>query len=221
MPTSPVKPHHKVVADELAPPLATQLPEPKPATPTNHFRPHFIYIPVKDLTWSFDDCEAKAGQGVVAAFVTVLKGHGIAKAVFFMTGNCYYSRPDLVKLIRAAGYTIGNHTKSHADLTKLTATQIDAEIAGGPPGAKYFRPPYGASNALVDSRIKAAGLIKFSWGASGGDSGVEGLKRSCDRILEDIIHTADPGDAVLLHMYNPSSPPAVDAYLSGKPSCED
>lgn len=208
------------VPDEKDPAISQTLPNPHPQPPPLN-RPHFNYQPQPRLLWTFDDCEDNVQQGVVASYIANLKKHSIAKAVFFMTGNCYYSRPDLVKMIEASGYMIGNHTKDHADLTKLTAAQIDAEIKGGPPHTKYFRPPFGAHNALVDARVKAAGLVLLIWGASGGDSGNEGLTRSCDRILEDLVHTADPGDAVLLHMYNPNSPQAMDAYLSGKPNCEE
>lgn len=200
--------------------LAQSLPDLKPDPPLP-IRPHFTYHPKTNLVWTFDDCEDRPGDGVVANFVRILKDHEVKWAIFFMTGNCYYSRPDLVRLIQGAGYEIGNHTRTHADLTKLSVAKIDAEIRDGPPGARYFRAPFGASNRVVDARIKAAKLVKLSWGASGGDSGVEGLTRSCDRILEDLVHTTDPGDAVLLHMYNRNSPWALQAYLAGRPSCED
>lgn len=219
-PTSPVSAKPALSGlPPVGPVLSQSLPELAPEPPAQNL-PHFSYRPQPKLLWTFDDCENRPGEGVVANFVRILEDHQVKTAIFFMTGNCYYSRPDLVGLIRKAGYEIGNHTKTHADLTKLPVAKIDAEIQGGPPGARYFRAPFGASNPLVDGRIKAAGLIKLGWGASGGDSGVTGLTRSCDRILEDLVHTSDPGDAVLLHMYNPNSPWALQAYLAGRPNCE-
>lgn len=173
------------------------------------------------ITWTFDDCETALGQGIVARYVQTLQAHQVKKAVFFMTGNCYYSRPDLVALITKAGYEIGNHTKDHADLSRLSANQIANEIAGGPPGTRLFRPPYGAGvkNSALLSQIRARGLTLMMWNASGGDSGTEGLKRSCDRILEDLVHTVRPGGVVLLHMFNPNSPSALEMYLEGAVHC--
>lgn len=224
-----LQPTYTHVSQELAAPdekppatigIGQVLPQLNPQL-TSTIKPHFSYNPQPNLLWTFDDCEDHPGQGVVASYINFLKKHQIARAIFFMTGDCYYSRPDLVRLIQTNGYVIGNHTKDHADLTKLTVSQIDAEIKGGPPHTKYFRPPYGSHNNLVDERVKIAGMTMLIWGASGGDSGIEGKTRSCDRILEDLVHTTDPGDAVLLHMHNPNSPLAMNAYLSGKPNCED
>lgn len=176
------------------------------------------YIPSGGVLWTFDDCEY-GQQGIVARYVQVLKAHAVSQAIFFMTGQCFYSRPDLVNSIRQAGYSIGNHTLSHADLTKLSVADINYQIVNGPPGARYFRPPYGARNATVDARIAAYGYTEMLWNASGGDSGSEGLKRSCSRILQDLVSTVRPNGVVLLHMFNPNSPVALEAYLSGKGSC--
>ncbi len=176
------------------------------------------YVPYAGVLWTFDDCEY-GQQGIVGRFIQVLKSHGIGSAIFFMTGQCFYSRPDLVNAIRQAGYSIGNHTLSHADLTKLSVADINYQIVNGPPGARYFRPPYGARNATVGVRIAAYGYTEMLWTASGGDSGAEGLKRSCSRILQDLVSTIRPNGVVLLHMFNPNSPGAVEAYLSGKGSC--
>lgn len=213
-----VNPDQLLVGDELSlvPGGVSRLvrarstPQPAPVVAT--------YVPSGGVLWTFDDCEY-GQQGIVARFVQVLKSQGIGSAIFFMTGQCFYSRQDLVNTIRQAGYSIGNHTLSHADLTKLSVAEINYQIVNGPPGARYFRPPYGARNATVDARIAAYGYIEMLWTASGGDSGAEGLKRSCSRILQDLVSTIRPNGVVLLHMFNPNSPGALEAYLSGKGSC--
>lgn len=201
-------------------------PAPKPAVQD--------FTPFSGVLWTFDDCEYGI-RGIVAHYIQVLKAHGVGQAVFFMTGTCYYSRPDLVGLIRGAGYEIGNHSGRHVNLAGTdrnpannvaqTPAAIDAEILSGPPKSvapRYFRPPNGARNALVDQEIAKLGWTILMWTASGGDSTIEpatGKLRTCLRILEDLVNTIKPNSVVLLHMFGPNSPDAVDAYLSGRTSC--
>jgi peptidoglycan/xylan/chitin deacetylase (PgdA/CDA1 family) len=58
--------------------------------------------------------------------------------------------PEILKQVAAAGHTIGSHTWSHADLSKLTIEQAKEEFekgasavraALGEPGASFFRFP--------------------------------------------------------------------------------
>jgi hypothetical protein len=168
--------------------------------------------------FTFDDCEARPGQGTTANYISVLKKHHVSRAIFFLTGICYVNRPDIVRAVRDAGYTIGNHTRTHADLTRLSVAAIDEQIEGGP-ASTVFRPPYGARNAVVDAHVAAHHLQNMMWSASGGDSG-GGVARTCDRILEDLVNTIKPGSIVLLHLFNTRSPAALDAYLGGRKTCD-
>jgi peptidoglycan/xylan/chitin deacetylase (PgdA/CDA1 family) len=221
-----------------APPASSESPTPSPAVTTNALAadptgapaitpmvaaeqippnaPAVFSVPQGPL-FTFDDCEARPGQGTTANYIKVLTTHHVSRAIFFLTGNCYAGRPDIVRMVRDAGYTIGNHTWTHADLTRLTVAAIDAQIEGGP-ASTVFRPPYGARNAVVDARVAAHHLQIVMWSASGGDSG-GGVARTCDRILEDLRNTIKPGSIVLLHLFNPHSPAALEAYLSGRKSC--
>jgi peptidoglycan/xylan/chitin deacetylase (PgdA/CDA1 family) len=77
----------------------------------------------------------------------------------------YMTPADIVALARA-GHEIGNHTKTHADLTTLSSAQIDLEIrtaqtyltsvTGSAP--KTFAFPYGALTDAVVARVTAAGI---------------------------------------------------------------
>jgi peptidoglycan/xylan/chitin deacetylase (PgdA/CDA1 family) len=188
-----------------------------PIAPIAPVAPAVFSVPQGAL-FTFDDCEARPGQGTTANYINVLKAHHVSKAIFFLTGNCYVSRPDIVRMVRDAGYTIGNHTRAHADLTRLSVAGIDEQIEGGP-ASTVFRPPYGAHNAVIDARVAAHHLQNMMWSASGGDSG-GGVARTCDRILEDLLNTIKPGSIVLLHLFNTQSPAALDAYLAGRKDCD-
>jgi peptidoglycan/xylan/chitin deacetylase (PgdA/CDA1 family) len=72
------------------------------------------------------------------------------KALFFPIGKHSMWHPEILKHVAAAGHTIGSHTWSHADLSKLTIDQAKEEFekgvstvraALGEPGASFFRFP--------------------------------------------------------------------------------
>jgi peptidoglycan/xylan/chitin deacetylase (PgdA/CDA1 family) len=72
------------------------------------------------------------------------------KALFFPIGKHAMWHPEILKQVAAAGHTIGSHTWSHADLSKLTIDQAKEEFergvstvraALGEPGASFFRFP--------------------------------------------------------------------------------
>ncbi len=72
------------------------------------------------------------------------------KALFFPIGKHAMWHPEILKQVAAAGHTIGSHTWSHLDLSKLTADQAQEEIekgvsairvALGEPEAPFFRFP--------------------------------------------------------------------------------
>lgn len=68
-----------------------------------------------------------------------------------LTDDCIYDKADELNDTFNAGHIIGSHTWSHADITKLSASQLNQElekvevalkkILGIKP--KLFRPPYG------------------------------------------------------------------------------
>jgi peptidoglycan/xylan/chitin deacetylase (PgdA/CDA1 family) len=72
------------------------------------------------------------------------------KALFFPIGKHAMWHPEILKQVAEAGHTIGSHTWSHADLSKLTIDQAKEEFEKGAsavsaalvePGASFFRFP--------------------------------------------------------------------------------
>jgi peptidoglycan/xylan/chitin deacetylase (PgdA/CDA1 family) len=76
----------------------------------------------------------------------------------------YITVPDMLAM-QSAGEEIGDHTKSHPILTKLTNDQLEDEIAGsirelkadGVQSITTFAYPYGAHNTTTDSIVKQTG----------------------------------------------------------------
>ena len=72
------------------------------------------------------------------------------KALFFPIGKHAMWHPEILKQVAAGGHTVGSHTWSHADLSKLPIDQAKEEFekgvsavraALGEPGASFFRFP--------------------------------------------------------------------------------
>jgi peptidoglycan-N-acetylglucosamine deacetylase len=110
----------------------------------------------------------------------VLKALGQAKikAAFFVLGSRMQRRAqiEIVERIVEAGHSIGNHSFSHPDLTKLDSRSVRKEVLRteerirdylGP--TKLFRPPYGARNTVVDSVVRDLGYKMVLWDVDSED----------------------------------------------------
>jgi peptidoglycan/xylan/chitin deacetylase (PgdA/CDA1 family) len=92
------------------------------------------------------------------------------KATFFLVGQNVANNPNVVKRVAAAGHRIGNHTYTHANLVRLTATEVRSQIertgkllAAYLGDDKLFRPPYGSHNAVVDRVMRDLGYRMVLW----------------------------------------------------------
>jgi peptidoglycan/xylan/chitin deacetylase (PgdA/CDA1 family) len=101
----------------------------------------------------------------------LLASHNI-KAIFFVLGKKIATPrgKDILRRISGEGHFVGNHTYSHADLTKLKESAIRTEllktaelIGDADRGMKLFRPPYGAHNQLVDHVVRELGYQPLYW----------------------------------------------------------
>jgi peptidoglycan/xylan/chitin deacetylase (PgdA/CDA1 family) len=198
--------------------LQARPPPPPPAAPATQTLSAPGAAVASGVLWTFDDCESFVGQGIVGRYIQTLRAFGIGYAIFFMTGDCFRSRPDLVAMIRGYGYEIGNHTAHHSNLVFLSLVAADAEIRGGPPGARYFRPPYGAHTPAIDSLVARLGYAMMLWTLDSGDTS-PAIRGSCTAILATLRAGVRPGSIVLMHMHNPNSPSALGAFLAGRASC--
>lgn len=106
----------------------------------------YDFLQNKEVVLTFDD---GPWPGSTKAVLEALANH-CTKATFFTIGKHALYHPDILKTVAAAGHTIGTHTWSHVDLSKLTPDQAKEEIEkgfsavklalGGAP-ASFFRFP--------------------------------------------------------------------------------
>lgn len=117
----------------------------------------------KCVALTFDD-----GPGPeTSRLLDELDGAGV-RATFFMVGANASAHPDLVRRVAAEGHEIGDHTRDHRDLTRLTPIQVHAEVQETQDAVRritgrapvLLRPPYGASNGVVTDVARSLGLVQ-------------------------------------------------------------
>jgi peptidoglycan/xylan/chitin deacetylase (PgdA/CDA1 family) len=95
----------------------------------------------------------------------------------YLGDRAYMSVADVLAL-QAAGEEIGDHTRDHPNLTKLSADEMESEIAGsmadlkadGVQSITTFAYPYGAFNAETNTVIQSAGYAAARTISNGFDS---------------------------------------------------
>jgi peptidoglycan/xylan/chitin deacetylase (PgdA/CDA1 family) len=159
-----------------------------PVTPSTN--PTAVAGGKKVLFFTFDDGPDPVWTPQVLEVLAKYDAH----ATFFELGSMQADHPSLKEQVLAAGNTIGSHSISHAQLTKVSAAKRHHEIFDGP-SSKCFRPPYGAENAKVKADIKAAGMTPVLWDIDTLDWQRPGKQA----IVNSILTNARSGRVILMH----------------------
>lgn len=119
----------------------------------------------KEIYITFD---AGFENGNTERILDALKKHGV-KATFFLVGNYFETQPELVKRMAEEGHTIGNHTYSHPDMSKISDIQsFQTELQKnealyrdilGSEMPKLYRPPQGK---FCEENLKMAQQLGYS-----------------------------------------------------------
>lgn len=153
----------------------------------------------KRLALTFDD---GPNGDTTRAIMVILNEYG-AHGTFFLLGDCVGEHPDVVREAVEAGHEIGNHSWGHKLMTRLGPEAAVANIAraekaindAGAPRCRWFRPPYGATNAAVRRAILEAGYNIALWSCDTNDW----QRPGAETIYRRIIAGAKPGASILLH----------------------
>jgi peptidoglycan-N-acetylglucosamine deacetylase len=129
------------------------------------------------------------------------------KATFFVVGSKVDRHPEIVAQIAADGHTIGNHSYSHRNLTRLSTFQLVLEIdrtqdaieraCGQRP--HLFRPPRGMGSPELFRLLAERDMTLALWSKSSYDwvqPGPSGMVSSLGRAVKagDILLFHDSGD---------------------------
>ena len=140
------------------------------------------------------------------------------KATFFINAIYLSKQPARWRSI-LRGMPVGNHTRSHLDLTELTAKTIAKEIRYnealhekilGRRMLKLLRPPYGAYNQRVR---RVAGRLGYQrliiWNRSAADTSSAATTRSIIRRTTG----AAPGAIILMHCGSAATAAALPSII--------
>jgi peptidoglycan/xylan/chitin deacetylase (PgdA/CDA1 family) len=114
--------------------------------------------------------------GNTNTLLNALRSNGL-RATMFNTGQNAAANPGLVAAQVSAGMWVANHSYTHPHMLTLSAAQMSSELSrtqsaiqaagGGTP--VLFRPPYGETNATLQSAASALGLRQIIWDVDSQD----------------------------------------------------
>lgn len=186
-------------------------------------------LPKKTLVLTFDDgpdslytpaiLDILAKYEVRSIFFQVGKNAGaVSKAKGKETIIPTKAAESTVRLL-ANGHLLGNHTYSHALLTKLKDEKLEREIDLGErilesvsqTDVKLFRPPYGARNDAVLDTLKERNEKAFIWNVDSLDWSDPVPKSIASRVVEQVEQQGK--GVILMHDVHPQSVEALPLIL--------
>ncbi len=142
-----------------------------------------------------------------------------AHATFFVLGSLAKSRPKLLRRMVKEGHAVGNHSYSHALLTRLGKAAVSREVTrtsdvirkatGSKP--RLLRPPYGATNSVVRSVARSEGLTQILWSVDP----LDWKDRNSTIVSKRIVSAARPGSIILAHDSRPTTRDACKRIIDG------
>ena len=158
---------------------------------------------IKKVYLTFD---AGYDNGNLEKILNILKDKNV-QATFFITGDFLNRFSDLVIKINDDGHLIGNHTWSHADITKLNKDGIYNELKKvedkfneitGDNIDCYFRPPAGVFNNSSLKLISELGYNTIFWLVAYKDWETN-KKLNIEYSINSVINNLHNGAIILLH----------------------
>lgn len=208
-------PFEDVFASPTPDPAATEVPAPtEQPTELPTFAPTEVPGRVLDpdkkaIALTFDDGPSKQTRKILA---TLAEYDG--RATFFTVGERLDDYSETLQMIYDSGCQIGMHTYSHANLRKLSKSEILDEInKTNDLIYKYtgeyshlVRPPYGAVNDKVKATVEQP-MINWSIDTRDWES------RDANSVYNAIMSSVQDGDIILMHDLYSSTAEAVSRVV--------
>lgn len=161
-------------------------------------------------------------NGYTEKILETLKKHNV-KAAFFLVGNFLETQPELVKQMIADGHTVGNHTYTHPDMSKLQTEDAFAneltknetlfkEITGQEM-SKFYRPPQGKYCVTNLEMAKKMGYNTVFWSLAYVDW-YNDDQPTRDEAFAKLIPRIHNGAVLLLHSTSKTNCEILDELLT-------
>ncbi len=173
----------------------------------------------KKLYLTFD---AGYENGCTAQILDVLQKHNVP-AAFFLVGSYMEKNADLVRRMAAEGHTVGNHTMSHPDMSKIgDITKFSQELQQvellykqitGEELPKFYRPPQGIYSEENLKMAQQLGYKTVFWSLAYVDWKNED-QPTADYAFGKLIPRTHNGAVVLLHSTSQTNAQILDELLT-------
>lgn len=136
-------------------------------------------------------------------------------ATFFVVGENVEHYPEVTKRVIEAGHELGNHTYSHADLSKISYREGCEEIMSAENAifeeneysTRLLRPPGGLYNDTIFKIADRLGYSVILWTVDTRDW----AHNSVDNIVKKVLSETKNGDIILFHDYISKKSPTPEA----------
>ena len=150
---------------------------------------------------------------VTGHILDVLEKNGVC-ATFFVLGSRIEGHEDMLTRMDELGCEIGNHSFSHADLTRLSNADCQRELSDTDAEirrvtgheASVVRPPYGYYNKTV---MSAAGRPLILWTVDTNDW----RGKAPGEIADYVIQQAKEGSVILMHDQQTQTADAMEMII--------
>ena len=150
---------------------------------------------------------------VTGHILDVLEKNGVC-ATFFVLGSRIEGREDVLTRMEELGCEIGNHSFSHADLTRLSKADCQRELSDTDAEirrvtgheASVVRPPYGYYNKAV---MSAADRPLILWTVDTNDW----RGKAPGEIADYVIQQAKEGSVILMHDQQTQTADAMEMII--------
>ncbi len=161
-------------------------------------------------------------NGNTEPILDALKKHSVP-ATFFVVGPFISENPELIKRMAQEGHTVGNHTYSHPDMSKISTKEsfqkeleqveeLYKEITGTPM-TKFYRPPQGKYSESNLSMAKELGYKTFFWSLAYVDW-YQDDQPSKEEAFDKLLGRVHPGAVILLHSTSSTNGEILDELLT-------
>ena len=161
-------------------------------------------------------------NGCTAQILDVLKAHRVP-AAFFLVGNYLERNPELVQRMVDEGHTVGNHTWSHPDMSKIADKDAFARELGkveekykeitGQELERYYRPPQGIYSEENLKLARELGYKTVFWSLAYVDWNND-AQPTPEQAFSKLIPRVHNGAVVLLHSTSKTNAAILDELLT-------
>ncbi len=161
-------------------------------------------------------------NGCTAKILDVLKKHQVP-AAFFLVGNYMKTHPDLVNRMAQEGHTVGNHTMSHPNMSKISNEEAFAkELKGvealyrditGTEMPKFYRPPQGVYSQENLEMAQKLGYKTVFWSLAYVDWNNDAQPTE-EYAFSKLLPRTHNGAVVLLHSTSQTNATILDELLT-------